>query len=372
MPKKDYYELLGVDRSASDDDIKKAYRKLALKHHPDRNPGDKAAGERFKEISEAYDVLSDAEKRRAYDQYGHDGLRGYASPDFTSMEDIVSRFSDVFGDESLFGDFFGIGSRGRRGPRKGQSLRVELQVTLEEAARGVEKTIEMARHETCGTCKGSGATPGSSAERCGTCGGAGEVMQSAGFFSIRRTCPACGGRGSVIKNPCRDCRGAGLKRAKHEIKIRVPAGIEHETRMRLAGEGEHSRENGTPGDLYCDVYIAPHEFFQREGRDLYCTVPVTFATAALGGEVEVPTLDGPGKLKVPKGTQVNQLLRMRGQGMPSLNSSSRGDLLARVVVDVPKNASKKMEELLRDYEKLEREQRGQKSIFDRLKDIFGK
>jgi molecular chaperone DnaJ len=368
--KKDYYELLGVSRGASAEEIKKAYRKLALKFHPDRNAGDASAGERFKEISEAYDVLSDPEKRRAYDAYGHEGLRGQATRDFSNFEDIFSAFGDVFGSESVFGDFFGVGRR--RGPAHGTSLRVEMEIPFEEAAFGCEKTVELARQELCDGCGGSGARPGTGAVPCEACGGHGQVMRSGGFFSIRQSCGACGGRGRVVRDPCGSCRGRGTQKRKRQIAIAIPGGIEHGTRMRLAGQGEPSLEGGPPGDLYCDVYVRPHDFFEREGADVICTLPVPFSVAALGGETEVPTLEGPSTLKIPKGTRSGEVLRMRGMGMKRLGREGRGDQFVRVAIDVPKNLTKRQEELLREFGKLEEEARGSRSIFDRIKDYFGK
>ena len=371
MPaKKDYYDLLGVARGSSPEEIKKAYRKLALKYHPDRNPDDTDAAEKFKEISEAYDVLSDAEKRRTYDAYGAEGLRGYATRDFSSFEDIFSAFGDVFGADSAFGDFFGVGRR-RRGPARGTSLRVELAVSFEEAAFGTEKTIEIHRSELCDSCHGSGAQPGTQESSCGVCGGRGEVMRAHGFFSVRQTCASCGGRGRVVEHPCVKCRGRGLQRRPREISITIPGGIESGTRMRMAGQGEPSREGGTSGDLYCDIYVNPHEIFERDGSDIICTMPLPYATVVLGGQVDVPTLEGTGRLKIPKATRDGHVMRMRGQGMKRLNRSGRGDQYVRVVIEVPKSISKRQEELIREYAKIEEEKRGNKGLFERLKDYLG-
>ncbi|MBI2933612.1 MAG: molecular chaperone DnaJ [Planctomycetes bacterium] len=363
--KKDYYEILGVSRSATTDEIRSAFRKLALKHHPDRNPGDKEAEKKFREISAAYDVLSDAEKRRQYDAYGHEGLRGYAQRDFegASFEDIFQTFGDIFGGESVFGDLFGMSRRGR-GPRRGASLRVEIEIDLKEAAEGIEKIIGVWRAELCEECDGSGARPGTKPQTCPECGGRGELMRSAGFFSVRQTCPRCGGEGKVIADACGRCRGAGALRNKREIKVKVPAGIEDRTRLRLAGEGEPSRDGGAPGDLYVDVYVKEHKFFKRDGPDLYCELPVPFVTAALGAEIEVPTLEGRAKLKVPRGAQGGQLLRMRGQGMPVLGGRGRGDLIVRVAIQVPTKLSKRQEELLVEFDKLDAENR--KGFWEKL------
>ena len=370
MPsKKDYYDLLGVARDAAPEEIKKVYRKLALKYHPDRNQGDEAAGEKFKEISEAYDVLSDAEKRRNYDQYGHEGLRGYATRDFSSFEDIFSAFGDVFAGDSVFSDFFGVG---RRGPARGTSLRVELAVSFEEAAFGCEKTVELNRNELCDGCGGSGAKAGTKPVQCGACGGQGAVMRAAGFFSIRQSCGACGGRGAVVKEACAACRGRGTQKRKRTIALTIPGGIESGTRMRVAGQGEPSPEGGPSGDLFCDVYVKPHDFFERDGSDVVCTLPISFSTAALGGETEVPTLDGPSTLKIPRGTRVGHVLRMRGVGMKQLNRGTRGDQYVRIVIDVPKAVSKRQEELLREFGKLEEEGRGKKNILDRIREYFAK
>lgn len=364
-PKPDYYELLGIGRSATTDEIRKAYRNLALKLHPDRNPGDKEAEKKFKEISQAYDVLSDPEKRKKYDTFGHEGLQGYATRDFqsASFEDIFEAFGDIFGgEESIFGDIFGVG-RGRGGRRRGTSLRVEITLDLKEAATGVRKTIELWRHERCGACGGSGAKPGTKRESCSTCGGRGAVMRNAGFFSVRQTCPTCGGQGEVVRDPCSECRGDGMVRRKREIEVDIPAGIEDGTRMRLAGEGEPSRDGGTPGDLFVDVYVKPHEFFKREGEHLYCEVPITYAQAALGGEIEVPTLETKAVLEVPKGTQSGAVLRVKGQGVRRLNARGQGDLYVRVTVQVPTKLTKRQEEILREFSKLEEEQNGKKGFW---------
>ncbi|MBI2901178.1 MAG: molecular chaperone DnaJ [Planctomycetes bacterium] len=361
--KADYYVVLGVARTATTDEIRKAYRNLALKYHPDRNPGDKEAERKFKEISQAYDVLSDPEKRKKYDAYGHEGLQGFATRDFqsASFEDIFETFSDIFGDESLFGDIFGVGRRHRS--RRGTSLRVELVVDLKEAASGVRKTIELWRQENCASCGGSGAKPGSSPETCRSCGGRGAVMRSAGFFSVQQTCPTCGGSGRVVRDPCGECRGAGVVRRKREIEVNIPAGIDDGTRLRLAGEGEPSRDGGQAGDLFVDVFVKAHEFFKREGEHLYCEIPVSYAQAALGGQIEVPTIDGKATLDVPHGTQSGQLLRAKGQGLQRLNGRGRGDLFVRVSVHVPAKLTKRQEELLREFAGIEEEQNGKKGFW---------
>ena len=355
--KRDYYEVLGVAKGATTDEIRSTYRKLALKFHPDRNPGDKEAERKFKEISAAYDVLSDDQKRAAYDRYGHEGLRGTPTRDFqnASFEDIFSAFSDLFQGDSAFGDFFNMG-RGRRGPAKGTSLRVEVQLELKDVATGVERKIELWRAERCASCKGSGARSAEGRRACPTCGGRGAVMRSAGFFSVQQSCGACSGSGVQITDPCRECRGEGATRIKREITVKIPAGIDNEMRMRVAGEGEPSRDGGPSGDLYVDVYVKEHPFFRREGSHLGCEVPVPYSTAVLGGEIEVPTLAGTAKLKVPRGTPSGQLLRMKGEGVPNMDGGGRGDMHVRIVVFVPTKTTKRMEELLEEYRKLDEEQ----------------
>lgn len=365
--KKDYYELLGVGREASVDDVRQAYRKLARKYHPDVNPGDKEAERHFKEISQAYDVLSDDTKRRLYDQYGHEGLRGQAQRDFqgASAEDILSAFGDVFGDSSFFGDLFGVG-RGRRGPHRGASLRVELEIDFKEACAGTKKTVELMRHELCGACSGSGCKPGTSPASCSACGGRGVVARNAGFFSIQQTCPSCGGRGKRIVSPCGECRGKAMVGVKREIEITIPGGIENGMRMRMGGQGEPSPDGGPPGDLYCDIFVKPHPFFVREGNDICCDLPITFSQAALGTETEVPTLEGKGTLKIPRGTQIGTLLRMRGLGVTSVNGHGRGDQLVRVVVAVPTKLTKRQEDLLGEFQKIEHENAGKKNLWEKF------
>ena len=366
---RDYYEVLDVKRDFSEDQIKQAYRKLALKFHPDRNQGDKEAEQKFKEISQAYDVLSDGEKRRKYDQFGHDGLKGYAPRDFGSFENIFEAFGDVFGGgDSFFSDIFGVGGRGRRRSRQGTSLRVEVQIDLAEAASGCTKELEVWRDELCGNCGGSGAREGSKPEACETCGGRGAVMRSTGFFSVQQTCPRCAGQGKWIRNPCRSCRGKGTQQKKAKLKVTIPAGIEDSTRLRMTGQGEPSREGGSPGDLFCDVFVKAHSFFERHGSDVVCQIPIPFKMAVMGGEIEVPTLDGRGTLKIPKGTQSGQLLRIRSAGIRRLNGRGRGDQIVSVVVEVPKKTTRRQEELLEEFDEIEDGKKGRKTIWDK---IFG-
>jgi molecular chaperone DnaJ len=372
---RDFYEVLGVPRDAADDAIKSAYRKAALQWHPDRNPGNAEAGERFKEIAKAYQVLSDPEKRRIYDRHGHDGLEqgpgpgpggfgGYASP-----EDL---FSSIFGGgafEELFGG--GGGGGGRAG--RGAHLAAVLEIPFEDMARGAERTLTVRRRDRCGKCDGSGAKAGTSPSRCSGCGGSGAVQRSAGFFALRTTCPRCRGRGTVVKDPCPGCRGDGRVDGRHEIRIRIPAGIEDGTRLRVAGEGDAGEEGGPSGDLFVEIHVRPHAFFGREGSDVFCEVPISFARAALGGEVEVPTLRGRSRLKIPAGTQGGQVLRMRGLGIPDpTGRGGVGDMLVRVLVEVPKKPTKREAELLRELEALQEAHPGEarKSFLDDLKRLF--
>jgi molecular chaperone DnaJ len=367
----DLYELLGVARNATSDEIRSAFRKVALKYHPDRNPGDKEAEKKFKQISEAYDILSDDQKRQLYDRHGHEGLKGQARRDYQSADfrDIFEAFGDIFGGgggESIFGDVFNVGGRGRRGPRRGASLRIEIEVDFKEAALGTKRTIELVRNERCGTCEGTGAKPGTSPVSCRACGGRGVVGRNAGFFVLQETCGRCGGGGRVVETPCAACRGEGLVSAKREIEISVPAGIENATRMRVSGQGEASRDGGPSGDLYVDVFVRDHEFFRREGNDVHCEVPLSFAQAAMGAEIDVPTLTGKASLKVPRGTPSGALLRLRGQGVTGVNGRGRGDQVVRILVQVPAKLTRRQEELLQEFQKIEQEQSGKKNLWEKF------
>jgi molecular chaperone DnaJ len=343
--KQDYYELMGVARDASLDDIKKAYRKAAMKYHPDRNPGDKAAEEKFKQVSEAYEVLSDQTKRQQYDQFGHEGLKSAFGPggfdfsrDFTHVGDLQDILGSLFGDRGgIFEEFFGGGGRrrSRGGPQRGADLRFDLEIDFEEAAFGSERDIVIPVSKECDRCNSSGAEPGSSREPCRHCGGRGSVISGGGFLQIRQTCPVCGGSGSMIANPCRNCRGAGRIKTKNRIALRIPPGVATGSRLRLSGRGEGGLLGGPAGDLYVELHVREHDLFVRRGDDLYCEVAVPFEMAALGGEIEVPTLDGYASLKVPPGTESGKVFRLREHGMPSVEGRGRGDLHVRVVPEVP-------------------------------------
>ena len=345
MSKRDYYEVLGVAKNSSDQEIKKAYRRIAMKHHPDRNPDNKESEEKFKEATEAYEVLSDSEKKAAYDQYGHAGVDPQAGG-FGGGAGGFGDFGDVFGD--VFGDIFGGGrGRGRSGPVRGSDLRYDLELSLEDAVRGKTVKIDIPTLVSCETCDGSGAKEGTSATTCGTCKGAGQVRMSQGFFSVQQTCPKCHGRGRVIDDPCGSCYGQGRVKDKKTLSVKVPAGVDNGDRIRLAGEGEAGPEGGPSGDLYVQVRVRDHEIFERDGRNLYCEVPISIVDAALGGEMEVPTLDGRVKLKIPEGTQTGRLFRLRGKGVISVRGGGAGDLLCRVIVETPVNLNNDQKELLR-------------------------
>lgn len=343
MSKRDYYEALGVSRTATEAELKKAYRRLAMKFHPDRNQGDDAAEANFKEAKEAYEVLSDARKRAAYDQFGHAGLDpsqgGFASGD---------AFSDIFGD--VFGDIFGAGRRSRSRGYRGADLRYNLELDLEQAAAGEEITISYPRLVNCETCDGSGAAPGSSPVSCDTCGGHGTVRMQQGFFSVQQSCPRCNGAGTMVEDPCGDCHGEGRTRETHKLSVKVPPGVDSGDRIRLGGEGEAGREGGPPGDLYVEINVLPHEIFTRENSDLHCEIPISFATAVLGGSVEVPTLNGQIELKIPDETQSGRLFRIRGKGVKSVRGGPVGDLYVRAEVETPVSLSKEQQELLKQFD----------------------
>lgn len=349
MAKRDYYEALGIARNASEAEIKKAYRRMAMKFHPDRNPGDKAAEEKFKEVQEAYEVLSDARKRAAYDQFGHAGVDPAAAAGAgAGAFGAGASFSDIFGD--IFGDVFG-GARGPGGhPQRGADLRYNLELTLEEAVRGTTVKIRVPTLVHCKECSGSGARKGTSHTTCGTCGGIGQVRVQQGFFSLQQTCPRCRGTGQTIADPCPACQGHGRIQEHKTLSVKVPAGVDTGDRIRLSGEGEAGVGSAPPGDLYVHVKVKEHPIFTRDGSDLYCEMPISFAAAALGGELEVPTLDGRVKIKVNPETQTGRLFRLRGKGVRSVHGGEVGDLLCRVVVETPINLSNRQKELLRELE----------------------
>lgn len=379
--KRDYYHVLGVERSATPEEIKKAYRKLAVKHHPDKNPGDKSAEDKFKELGEAYEVLSNTDKRAAYDRFGHQaftqsgGMGGYGG-----MHDPFDVFREVFGSGrgggGIFESFFGEGAGqdgGERGGRgRGADLRYDMQITFQEAARGVEKEIEIAKLQACDTCHGSGAEPGSKVTTCSTCGGHGQVAVTRGFFNIAQTCPRCRGAGQTIEKPCHACHGEGRVEKTAKIKIKIPAGVEDGTRLRSSGQGESGSRGGSPGDLYVVLHVEPHEIFQREGTELFCSVPISFARAALGGEVKVPTLEGSAVLKVPAGTPSGKVFRLRGKGLPEVHGRGVGDLRVKLYVEVPTRLSHEQRQKLQAFADScdENTHPEENSFFRKAKDFF--
>jgi molecular chaperone DnaJ len=373
--KRDYYEVLGVDRKADDDTLKKAYRKLALENHPDRNPGNAEAERRFKEAAEAYAVLGDAEKRQRYDQFGHAGVDGPQGGGFQSSEDVFAAFGDLFGGGGgFFEQFFGGGRRGRG--RRGASLKADLELTLEEVATGVRKTIELKRPEPCAPCGGTGAKPGTKKKRCGTCQGHGEVIRSQGFFQLRQTCPHCRGQGEVIEDPCGKCHGRGFVPKDAPISITIPAGIESGHTERIAGQGEPGEGGGPPGDLVVVLHVKEHEVFTRFGDDLLMQSRISFRQAVIGDEIEIPTITGETvAMKIPAGTQPGEKLRVRNHGLPRADGYGRGNLVVQIQVDVPKKLSAEQEELLRKFDELDGggkkgKKAAKKTIFEKVKDIF--
>jgi molecular chaperone DnaJ len=383
VTKRDYYEVLGVARNATDADLKSAYRKLAMQHHPDRNPGDKIAEERFKEAAEAYAVLCDPDKRSLYDRFGHQGVRSAAGGGAgfdPSVFNEFGDFADILGNMFGFGDLFG-NARRRGGPQRGADLRYDLEIAFEEAAKGVETSIQIPRHETCEACHGSGAAPGSSPTTCPQCRGQGQVRFQQGFFTVARTCPQCQGAGKIISKPCTSCRGAGRLSRERKLTVKIPAGISTGQQLRLQNEGEAGSGGGPAGHLFVVVHVQEHEFFRRDGINLFCEVPVNFTTLALGGEIQVPTLDGTENVKVPEGSQTGTTLKLRGKGMPDVNGRGRGDLFATVQVLTPKKLSKEQRLLLEQLAKVlpkekfeprtHTDAQDERNLFDRVKDMFG-
>jgi molecular chaperone DnaJ len=381
VSKPDYYEILGVQRTANEGEIKSAYRKQAMKYHPDRNPGDHAAEERFKQCAEAYAVLADNEKRSLYDRFGHAGVSsaaggGFDPTVFSGFEDILGNLGDIFG----FGDLFG-GGRRRGGPQRGGDLRYDLEITFEESARGTETTIQIPRQENCETCGGSGAAPGSAPTVCSQCRGMGQVRFQQGFFTVARSCPQCRGSGRMITRPCQTCRGAGRVNKERKIGVKIPAGIATGQQLRLQNEGEAGSAGGPSGHLFVVVHVQEHEFFRRDGLNLFCEIGVNFTTLALGGDIQVPTLDGAENVKVPEGTQTGTTLRLRGKGMPDVGGRGRGDLLATVQVQTPMKLTRDQRHLLEQLAKALPKERFEprphgaeeedRNLFDRVKDMFG-
>ncbi|MBI5785975.1 MAG: molecular chaperone DnaJ [Rhodocyclales bacterium] len=378
MAKRDYYEILGVNRDASEEEIKKAYRKLAMKFHPDRNPDNPKAEEQFKEAKEAYEMLSDAQKRSAYDQFGHAGVDPSAGAGAGGFGGAgMGGFADAFGD--IFGDIFGGrggGGGGRSNVYRGADLRYNLEISLEDAARGTETRIRIPTMAECETCHGSGAKKGSEPKVCPTCGGHGQVRMQQGFFSIQQTCPKCHGTGRYIADPCNTCHGAGRVNQHKTLSVKIPAGIDEGDRIRLSGEGEPGVNGGPAGDLYVQIHLKPHSVFQRDHDDLHCEMPVSFTTAAIGGEIEIPTLDGMAKLKIPSETQTGKVFRLRGKGIKGVRSHNHGDLMCHVVVETPVNLTERQRELLREFDDISRSNSARhnpkaQSWMDKVKDFFG-
>jgi molecular chaperone DnaJ len=374
MSKRDYYDVLGVSRTASEQEIKSAYRRLAVKYHPDKNPGDAEAEDKFKEAAEAYSILSDAEQRRRYDNFGHAGVSGagagagWGAQGFGGIEDILG---DLFGFGDVFGGRAGGGGGRRSAAQRGADLRYDLEITLEEAANGMTAQLRIPRLETCEKCKGSGAAEGTQPETCQTCSGAGQVRYQQGFFSVARTCGSCRGTGRVIKTPCDVCRGAGRVEKERTMEVKIPAGVETGSRLRIAGEGESGTQGGATGDLYVVIHVKEHEEFERQGSNLYSSVPVTFAQAALGSEVSVPTLDGQQQLKIPAGTQTGTVFRLKGQGVPVLGGRGRGDLFVSVTVVTPTTLTREQRRLLEQLAEVESKDLEDKGLMDKVRDIFG-
>ena len=369
--KRCYYEVLSVERSASKQEIDRAYRKLAIKYHPDSNQGDETAVESFKEATEAYEVLSDPDKRQRYDQFGHAGVGG-STAQYQDVEDIFEAFGDLFGG-GMFGDLFGgRGGGRRRRVRRGADIRCDVTLSLEEAARGTQKNVSFRRRVRCETCEGSGAAPGSQPETCETCGGRGQVIQSAGILRVQTACPRCKGTGSQISQPCDDCRGSGLQNEKAELSVEIPAGVDDGMRVRLEGEGEASPDGGPPGDCYCFITVRPHELFKRDGHHLILQLPISYSQAALGAEIEVPTLSGPETLRIDAGTQNGEVFTIRGQGVVDPRGGRAGDLLVQVFIEVPKKLSAAQEKLLRELADVEHESvlPHRKSFLEKLRAFF--
>jgi molecular chaperone DnaJ len=373
MAKRDYYEVLGVEKGAPPDEIKKAYRKMAVKYHPDKNPGDKTAEEQFKELGEAYEVLCDDQKRAAYDAYGHAAFDrragGSARGGFHDPFDV---FREVFGGGSIFEDLFGGGRSDPSQPQRGEDLRYDMEISFEEAAHGCEKEISVTKPERCEVCNGSGAEAGSKSRRCPACGGRGQVISSRGIFSIAQTCPQCRGAGHVIDKPCKTCRGAGRRERTSKIKLRIPAGVDSGSRLRSSGNGEAGLRGGPSGDLYVVLHVKPHAIFQRDGDDLLCEVPVNFVQAALGADIEVPTLDGKAVVKVPAGTQPATMFRLKGKGIKNVQGYGHGDLHVRINVEVPTHLSPAQKAKLQEFAELcnGKESPLSQTFFDKAKSLF--
>jgi molecular chaperone DnaJ len=349
ISKRDYYEILGVDQNATAEELKANYRKLALKYHPDRNPGSKEAEENFKEAAEAYEVLRDPHKRNIYDHYGHEGLQGTGFSGFRGFEDIFSSFTDIFDD--FFG--FGTGRRSRSAARRGADLRYDLTISFEDAAFGVETEIDINKLQSCSTCEGTGCQPGTYPENCAQCAGTGQMSRSQGFFSIRTTCPNCRGEGRTIPSPCSRCLGTGQVEQSKKVTLKIPAGVDTGSRLRLTGEGESGPRGGPPGDLYVYVSVKPHDFFKRNDEHVICQIPISFVQAALGADIDVPTLTGKKKLNIPKGTQPGEVFRFKGEGIVSLRGHGKGDQIMQVLVKTPTGLTKKQEALLKEFAELD-------------------